>query len=239
MSSSGPIRVMIVDDEPPAVERMIALLTAQPGFEVVACESRSARVAERCKALVPDLVLLDIEMPGLDGLDVARALAGAGDDAPSVVFVSAHESYAVDAFGVAAVDYLVKPVREQRLRRALERVRRLRRAEPEYVAVHIGERLRRVALADVRAFTAEDKSTLVHALDGRGVIDQPLRQIEQCHGDRFVRVHRNALVSRAHLRSMCPDRDGVERVELDGLELRLEVSRRNRAEIRRLLTGEE
>lgn len=239
MSDSGPIRVMIVDDEPPAVERMTALVGAQTGFEVVACESRSARVAERCSALAPDLVLLDIEMPGLDGLDLARALAAAGEEAPSVVFVSAHESYAVDAFGVAAVDYLVKPVREQRLRRALERVRRLRRPEPEYLAVHIGERLRRLALTDIRAFTAEDKSTLAHAPEVCGVVDQPLRQIEQRHGDRFVRVHRNALASRAHLRSMCPDRDGVERVELDGLELRLEVSRRNRAEIRRLLTGEE
>lgn len=239
MSAAGPIRVMIVDDEPPAVERLASMVAAQPGFEVVACESRSARVQERCRALKPDLVLLDVEMPGRDGLDVARMLADDSGEGPAVVFVSAHESYAVDAFGVAAVDYLVKPVRETRLRRALERVRGLRRPQSESIAVRVGERLHRVALVDVRAFTAEDKSTLAHSPEVCGIVDQPLKQIEQRHGDRFVRVHRNALASRTHLRSMCPDRDGVEHIEIDGLELRLEVSRRNRAEIRRLLTGEE
>jgi len=237
VSAGAKIGVLIVDDEPPAVERLSAMVSEFPECRIVGCESRASRVVERCAALRPDVVLLDIEMPEIDGLALARRL-GAGESSPAVVFVTAHDRYALDAFGVAAVDYVVKPVRASRLRRALGRVADAAGADAGSVAAHVGGRLVRVPLAEIRAFTVSDRTTIVHATSGRSVIDDSLRTLEQRYRDRFVRVHRNALASRRHLRSMYRDRDDVERIEIDGLAEGLEVSRRNRAAVRRELTGD-
>lgn len=238
MNAGRSIDVLIVDDEPPAVERLSELVASFPECRVVGCESRPERVAQRCRELRPDAVLLDIEMPTLDGLALARALR-AEADAPAIVFVTAHDRYAVEAFGVAAFDYVVKPVRAERLRRALRRVRQSRAGGDEtFVAAHVGGRLLRVPLAEIRAFTVEDKCTVVHTDSRRAVLDRPLKTVEDEWGDRFVRVHRNALASRYHLRALYTDTDGVERLQVDGLDQDLEVSRRNRAAVRRCLVGE-
>ena len=227
--------VLIVDDEPPAVERLADIVAGIPGFEVTGCESRPERVPARCERLRPDVVLLDVEMPGMSGLDIAHRLAGM-ERPPAIVFVTAHDRYAVEAFGVAAVDYVVKPVRAERLKEALRRVTPSRPAPGRFVPARIGERLIRLPLDDVRAFTAEEGSTLVHSVQGRAVIDEPLKTVEQQYPADFVRVHRNALVSRYHLRSLYTDDEGVERVSVDGLDHGLEVSRRNRTTVKRLLT---
>ncbi|MGB0514070.1 MAG: LytR/AlgR family response regulator transcription factor [Wenzhouxiangellaceae bacterium] len=235
MNERPRLRVMVVDDEPPAVERMAALLADRDDAELVGCESRAARVIERCASLRPDVVLLDIEMPDSDGIEVARGLAR-GAHPPAVIFVTAHEQYAVDAFGVAALDYLVKPVRRDRLARALERAAGKRPRSREWIAGRIGERRVRIPLDEVRAFIAEDKCTLVYALHQQAMVDEPLKTLEQRHAGRFLRVHRNALVSRDHVLELFTDVSDVERVKLEGLDLRPEVSRRNRAAVRELLT---
>ena len=234
MNQRPRLRVMVVDDEPPAVERMTALLADRGDVELVGCESRAARVAGRCASLRPDVVLLDIEMPGSDGIEIARGLTR-GEHPPAVIFVTAHERYAVDAFGVAALDYLVKPVRRDRLARALERVAGLRLQSREWIAGRIGERRVRIPLDEVRAFIAEDKCTLVHAVHQQAMVDEPLKALEQRHGGRFLRVHRNALVSRDHVVELFSDTADVERIKLEGVELSPEVSRRNRAAVRELL----
>lgn len=230
-----PKGVLIVDDEPPAVERLVSIVSGISGFEVAGCESRPERVLARCERLQPDVVLLDVEMPGTSGLDIAHRLAAA-ERPPAIVFVTAHDRYAVEAFGVAAVDYVVKPVRPARLREALSRVTPATAAARRFVAARIGERLIRLPLDDVRAFTAEEGSTLVQSVQGRAVIDEPLKTVEHEYRPDFVRIHRNALVSRYHLRSLYTDENGVERVSVAGLEHGLEVSRRNRSAVKRLLT---
>ncbi|MBY6203830.1 LytR/AlgR family response regulator transcription factor [Halomonas denitrificans] len=238
MNSAAACRVMVVDDEPPAVERMVSLLGAEPGVQVVGCESRASRVVERCRSLAPDLVLLDIEMPGANGLDLARELRRL-DPAPAVVFVTAHDDYAVDAFDIPAMDYLVKPVRAERLRTALARLHRRGPAPAEgALAARVGERLLRIPLDQVRALVSEDKCTVVHATGGQALCDATLKDLEARHADRFVRVHRSALVSRPHLRSLFRDAEGVERVAVDGIALEPEVSRRNHSAVKRLVTGE-
>lgn len=236
MSAAVPHRVMVVDDEPPAVERMVALLGAEPGVEVVACESRPDRVAERCRALAPDLVFLDIQMPGLDGLELARTLRRM-DPAPAIVFVTAHAEYAVEAFDVAALDYLVKPVRAQRLRAALGR---LQASEPgeATLAARVGDRRLRIPLDDVRVLSSEDKCTVVHSIDGQALCDASLKELEARHDDRFLRVHRATLVSRRHVRALYRDHEGVERVSVEGTRIEPEVSRRNHASVKRLVTGQ-
>jgi len=234
LKDSGRVRVLVVDDEPPAVERMVALLAERPDIELAGCESRADRVIARCRSLKPDAVLLDIEMPGPDGLDLAGEMAEL-EVPPAVIFVTAHAQYAVEAFGLAAADYLVKPVRRERLLKALRRVRQPEPAVREWVVARIGERRVRIPLDEVRAFTAGDKCTLVHALHQSALLDEPLKAIEARFGARFLRVHRNALVSRDHVRAVFHDGDGIEHVELEGIDLKPEVSRRSRARLREWL----
>lgn len=236
MEEAGRIRVLIVDDEPPAVERLSALVAAFSDCRVVGCESRPGRVPDRCRRLQPDVVLLDVEMPGTSGIEIASELQLL-DPVPAVIFITAHDRYAVDAFDVEAVDYVVKPVRQARLRQALDRVATARRVEPTWISARIGDRLVRIALDEIRAFTAEDKCTLVHAVNAQAVMDDPLKSIEAEFGDRFVRIHRNALASRYHLRSLFTDRADVARVEIEGIDLQPEVSRRNHTLVKKLLTG--
>lgn len=231
---SGRMRALIVDDEPPAVERLGAMLTELAGCEVVGCESRAARVVERCASLAPDVILLDIEMPGVDGLRLAGELKRL-DKPPAVVFTTAHEQYAVDAFAVAAVDYLVKPVRRERLMQALSRVASRRGDDSGTLAARVGDRRVRIPLERVRALTAEDKCTIAYTPDGSALVDDSLRALEQRHADRFVRVHRSALISRGHLRGLFTDSEEVARVEVEGLDFQPEVSRRNHSTIKKIL----
>ena len=229
-------RILIVDDEPPAVERMTTLLGALPEYRVVGCESRSDRVVERCQALKPDAVLLDIEMPGLDGVELARQLKSL-QPTPAIIFVSAYEDYAVEAFGLAALDYLVKPVRMARLKQALDRIETPDSPEQQrFISAKIGDRLLRIALDSVRAFVAEEKAVIVHSLQGLAMMDGSLKQIEQEMGDRFLCVHRNTLVSRRHVRAIYRAADGTEHIEIDDLDFKPEVSRRNRGELKRWLS---
>lgn len=236
MDDAGRIRVLIVDDEPPAVERLSALVAGFSDCRVVGCESRSERVLDRCRRLRPDAVLLDVEMPGISGLEIAAGMQQL-DPVPAVVFITAHDQYAVGAFDVEAVDYVVKPVRETRLRQALDRVASATGFVQGWVSARIGERLVRIALDEVRAFTAEDKCTLVHAVNAQAMTDEPLKSIEEEYGDRFVRIHRNALASRYHLKSLFTDRADVARVEIEGIDLQPEVSRRNHTQVKKLLSG--
>jgi two-component system response regulator AlgR len=243
MNERTPHRVMVVDDEPPAVERMVDLLGAEPAFRVVACESRADRVIERCRKLQPDLLLMDIEMPGFDGIELAHALRSL-DPSPALIFVTAHDEYAVDAFDLAALDYLVKPVRAERLHAALMRFDARVRTDrsgatpPPMLAGRIGDRRLRIPIDDVRALTSEDKCTVVHSSQGRALSDASLKELEERYGDHLMRVHRATLVNRRHIRSLFRDADGVERLTLAGLDLEPEVSRRNHAAVKRLLTGQ-
>jgi len=234
MTEGRRTRVLIVDDEPPAVERLSAMVAGLERFEVVGCESRADRVLERCRQLDPDAVLLDVEMPGIDGLRLASGLLNE-TSAPAVIFVTAHDQYALEAFDVEAIDYLVKPVRQARLRKALERVTASRGQHAPALAARIGDRLVRIPLDEIRAFMAEDKCTVVHAPGLQGLVDQPLKDIQHEHGERFVRIHRNALASRHHLRALFTDAADVVRVEIEGIELKPEVSRRNLTAVRNFL----
>lgn len=235
MSDSPAVRVLIVDDEPPAIERLTGLLSGMAGFEIVGCESRSARVTERCRQLRPDVLLLDIEMPGRSGLELARDLRGCSP-APAIVFVTAHDDFALEAFGVAAVDYVVKPVRAERLIESLRRVIEARGDMP-MLSGRVGERRIRVSLDDIRAFTSEDKCTIMHVNGRRILVEDALKALEQRYPDRFVRIHRNALVSNRHLRALYHDEYDMPRVEIEGLDFDPEVSRRKLAAVKNILSS--
>ncbi len=233
------LKVLVVDDEQPAVRRLQRLLASSTTAECVAAVNTAEQALEACRDLGPDLVLMDVEMPGIDGVEAARRLQ-AEKYAPAIIFVTAFERYAVDAFDLEAVDYLVKPVRSERLQQALKRAasaKRRRSNRTETLSARLGERLLAIPIADVRLLQAEDKYTCVHYLGGEALIEDSLLSLEERFDDRFLRVHRATLVSRRHLRALFRDNDGRERAEIDDCSIQPEISRRNLAAVRQAVKG--
>jgi two-component system response regulator AlgR len=204
------VRIFIVDDEAPARARLRILLSDIAGtcsHEVVGEADRPQAALDGITALRPDLVLLDVQMPGMSGVEVAGRLKQLGADAPSVIFVTAYDAYALQAFDLHAADYLVKPVRAERLAEAIRRAGSLRASytAAENAALH--ERRRhfsvqersRVLLVPVREVLyakAEQKYVTLHTRERDYLIEDSLVSIEEEFGDVFLRVHRNALVAR-------------------------------------------
>ncbi len=239
------MRVLVADDEPLARERLTRLLADLPGVEVVAEAGNGREALEQAAAQAADVLLLDIRMPGMDGLEAARHLAQ-GPDPPAVVFTTAYDQHALEAFEARAVDYLLKPVSRERLARALERARRLSAAEVgalagvgaparSHLSVSSHRGLSLVPVAEVRYLRAERKYVSVGYPGGELLSEEPLKDFEQEFGERFLRVHRNALVAVAHVTGLERDPEGRHRVVLDGVEARLEVSRRLLPGVRRRL----
>ena len=241
------MKVLIVDDEPLARERLAALLADIGGVEVVGAATNGREALESVQRLQPDLILLDIRMPVMDGLETARHL-GALQAPPGVIFCTAYEEHALAAFEANAVDYLVKPVRDERLRAALAKARRWSGGQARGVEqaseagrrrTHLCARVRGslvlVPVVDVDYLLAEDKYVVVHHAKGEVLIEEPLKLLEDEFGDRFVRIHRNCLIARAKLAGLTRAVDGRLFANVDGVTATLEVSRRNLPALRKLV----
>ena len=240
----SPLRVFIVDDEAPARERMKELLgdiAAELPTEVVGEARHGLEALEKIPHCRAQVVLLDIRMPGMEGMEVARHLCTV-DPAPAIVFVTAHDKHAVQAFELNALDYLLKPVRAERLaaalRKALEAAtpigEQLARAAPgprEYISAAERNRIVLVPVRDILFLRAEQKYVTLRTREREHLIEESLIALEREFGDTFVRIHRNALVARAAIRGFeRATSPGEEEphwlVVLDGLAERLPVSRR-------------
>jgi len=233
------VRVLIADDEPLARVRLRGLLARRCDVTVVGEVGDGEAMLEACAELKPDLVLLDVEMPGLTGTAAARRL-GELAERPQVVFCTAYEQHALSAFDLGATDYLLKPVRAERLDEALDRAL-ARRAPPQgtergaWLRARSGNDEVRVALVDVLYLLADEKYVAVHHAGGMWLIDESLRQLEAAHGERLVRLHRNCLVPRERLQGLKTLPDGRVLARLAGTEVAPEVSRRNLPAVRQLL----
>ena len=252
---TGPraLRALIVDDEPLARLRL-ALLVREIGRDgeppvCVAGEAAQAQAAIDWLAHhEADVLLLDIQMPGLDGVSLAARLLELPHP-PAVVFVTAHAEYALRAFELEAADYLTKPVRRERLQAALARVaRRLDRAtatppaSAPVIVVSERGRLVRVPLAEVLYLKAELKYVTLRTAQHSYVLDDALSDLEQRLGERFLRVHRNAVVAKAAVRALerhASDEEGAEgwAVRVAPTDEWLAVSRRQVAAVREALTA--
>lgn len=239
------VRVLIADDEPLARERLRALLAAHADMRVVAEAGDGAAVLAQCDQHAPDLILLDISMPGLDGLETAHRLSLLAHR-PAVVFCTAHDAHALSAFDLEAVDYLVKPIRRERLASALDRVRLLLAgraagsgAQPlngnhahdpdkrrQHLCARLRGSLRLIPIDDVRYLHAEEKYVVVHHAKGEDLIEESLKSLETEFGERFVRIHRNCLVAREELSELRRATDGRVEAVLKHGDRPLEVSRR-------------
>jgi len=234
--------ILIIDDEQPARDRLRRLVEAMPLYTVVGEAANGAQALERIRELSPDVLLLDISMPGMDGMSLARVLQQGGAS-PAVVFCTAYQDQALRAFEVEAVDYVVKPVRAERLEKALDKARRFlgRDAdqEPEreyFLRSTVGGKVVLTPIHRVICLLAEDKYTTVIHEKGSTVIDDSLTELEERFPTLFFRVHRNALISRKHLRGLERTSDGNTLALLSGTDRKPEVSRRNAAALRKLLS---
>lgn len=241
------MKVLVVDDEPLARERMAALLAEIGDAEVIGEAGNGRDMLESVARLQPDLVLLDIRMPVMDGLEAAQHLAVL-DEAPRVIFCTAFEDHALAAFEANAVDYLVKPVRIERLRAALAKARRWsveqarsveQAVEPGRRRTHLCARVRGslvlVPVADIDYLLAEDKYVVVHHAKGEVLIEEPLKTLEDEFEGRFVRIHRNCLVALSRLTGLSRTPDGRLFANVTGVTAALEVSRRNLPALRKLV----
>jgi two-component system response regulator AlgR len=272
------LRILLVDDEPLARLRLRGLVDAitEPRCEVVAEAATGSQATAWLRDHGCDLVLLDVQMPGADGLQVADGLAqrvAAGQAVPMVVFVTAHAMHALRAFELDAIDYLTKPVRRERLQAALARAaqRLAERAavqgqlpaqprdkpappDADFIAIADRGRLRRVPVAEVLYFKAELKYVTLRTASESHVMDGALSELEQRFGDRFLRIHRNALVARWAVRELerhaptnfgdldggDPNADGADSwaVRIVHVDEWLAVSRRQVAAVREALAGQ-
>jgi two-component system response regulator AlgR len=240
------LRVLIVDDEPPARGRLRQLLEEIPDTECVGEGATGEEALSLVESAEPDVVLLDIRMPGIGGLEAARQIA-ALPEPPAVIFTTAYEQHALEAFDAEASGYLLKPVRRDRLAAALERASRPRRTQRTapgdtpagtrraHVSARVRDQIRLIPVADVLCFIAEQKYTTVRHLGGEDLIEDSLRSLEDEFGTQFVRIHRSALVAVAQVEALERDAEGHAWVRLRNGGGRLQVSRRLAAEVQRRL----
>jgi two-component system response regulator AlgR len=238
------MRVLVADDEVPARARLVALLNSAGGdFTVVGEAANGVEVLAQCERQSVDLVLLDIRMPAMDGIEAALTLA-ARPNPPAVIFVTAYDEHALAAFDANAIDYLLKPVRPQRLLRALEKARVLSQEQQAglaeaggYLSVSYRGRVQRIPAGEVILLRADSKYVEVWHPGGMALTEESLRAIEERLPGLFLRVHRNALVAADRARELRKDPVGQYVLSLHGTAELVEVSRRHAPEVRRLLRG--
>jgi two-component system response regulator AlgR len=231
------IKLLIVDDEPLARQRLIAMLGDYPDIQIAGEAANGREAVEKAVALSVDALLLDIAMPVMDGLEAARHLQSL-EAPPAVIFCTAFDSHALAAFETAAVDYLVKPVRQERLAEALVRARRQRAGQQSapplppsdkqrsHLSARLRGSLRLIPIEDVHYLQAEEKYVVVHHARGEDLIEESLKSLENEFADRFLRIHRNCLVASEEFLELRRAMDGAVHAVLRHGSAPLEVSRR-------------
>jgi two-component system, LytTR family, response regulator AlgR len=234
------LKALVVDDELPARGRLVSILRELGQVEVVGEAGTATEALQRIAELDPDLLFLDVRMPGMSGLELARHLASL-DEPPAIIFTTAHDEHAMEAFEAEAVGYLLKPVRKEKLAAATERAQRLNARQLDSVAdvaprTHLSVRqregIRLIRLEDVMSLVAEQKYTTVRHTGGEDLIEDSLRTLEVELGERFVRIHRSALVNRAFIEAVERDAEGRHLLRLRGVPEPMLISRRLVADIK-------
>lgn len=240
------MRVLVVDDERPARERLLHMLNGMNGHMAVGEASNGLEAVQNVQSARPDVVLMDIRMPGMDGLEAARHLAQM-EEPPAIIFTTAYSEHALEAFDTYAVGYLVKPIRQERLEDALFKARRLTKAQLATLSMdsdqkgrtHICARVRGnlelIPVEEVAYFQADQKYITVRHRKGEVLIEDALKNLQTEFGDKLLRVHRNALANIKFIAGMEKNRDGRFLITFKGMDDKLEISRRHVAEARRFL----
>jgi two-component system response regulator AlgR len=241
------MKILIIDDEQLARERLRQVIAELGVASAIIEGSNGAQALDICQSEQPDIVLLDIRMPGMDGIEAAKHIMKL-DTPPAIIFTTAYDQYALSAFDTHAVDYLLKPIRKERLQEALESAKRLTKVQMESlnvsgqgqpqrknISARLGGELRLIPVEDIRYFLAEHKYVTVRYGEGTVLIEESLRSLEDEFTGIFLRIHRNALVAMKDIVSLEKDRSGGHRISLRDIEDSLEVSRRHLPNVRKVM----
>jgi two-component system response regulator AlgR len=240
------MKILIVDDEPLARQRLRGVIEELAAGDVVAEGSNGEQAIQLCESYEPDVVLLDIRMPGMDGIEAAQHIMKL-EAPPAIIFTTAYDEYAIQAFETHVVDYLLKPIRKQRLQEALTAATRLTRAQMQglsedamgdsrqHISARLGGELRLIPIEDICYFMAEHKYVTVRHREGTVLIEESLKSLEKEFEERFLRVHRNALVSIECIAALEKDRAGGHKIKLRDLDDTIEVSRRHLPVVRKMM----
>lgn len=244
------MKILIVDDESLARERLqrqLNEINADTEMDCEILEAENGLVAlEQTEKHNPDIVLLDIRMPGMDGIEAAAKLSQL-ETPPAIIFTTAYDEYALDAFESHAIAYLLKPVRKEKLEKAIQSAKRLNRVQLQsiqpgnaetketYLSVRIHSGVRKIDLDDIFYFQAEHKYVTVKYRGGEVIIEESLKSLESRFEENFIRIHRNALVSKQQLVAIRKDQQGHYLTELKDVDEKLEASRRHVAIVRKFL----
>ena len=241
------MNILIADDEPLARERLRRLVDESESHNVVGEAVDGKEVLLLCSRLNPDIILMDIRMPDMNGLEAAYHLSNL-ENAPAIIFTTAFSEHALAAFDSHAVDYLLKPIRKDRLEEALNKARKVNRAQllelgkneetdhsRSHISAQISGNIHLVPIEEIYFFHAEQKYVTVRHKNGEVIIDESLKSLEEEFGDRFMRIHRNALVATAYLDSLEKQSSGQWMVKIREIQETLEVSRRHMTQVRKQL----
>ena len=224
------LTIMLVDDEALARDRLRRMLESEPAYQVIAEAENGEQAIALATQHAPDIILMDIRMPGVDGLQAAAQLAQT-DNPPAIIFCTAYDEYAINAFDVQAVGYVLKPVRKKALLEALNRAQRISRVQLNaltktskptntpvraHLSVTTTAGLELLSLDDISHFLADSKYVMAFCAGRERVVDESLKTLEQEFKPRFLRIHRNCLVSVAHIQSMRRTKTGQSHIHLRG-----------------------
>jgi two-component system response regulator AlgR len=241
------MKILIIDDEHLARQRLRQVIDELGVADEVAEGSNGGQALELCQQHQPDIILLDIRMPGMDGIEAAQHIMQL-DTPPAIIFTTAYDQYALSAFDTHAVDYLLKPIRKERLAEALESAKRLTRVQLEnlnidggaktarkHISARLGGELRLIDINEIRYFLAEHKYVTVRYSEGSVLIEESLRSLESEFEQQFLRIHRNALVAKNAIIALEKEKSGGHRIKLKDIDEVLEVSRRHLPTVRKVM----
>lgn len=249
------MKLLVVDDEPLAQQRLKLLLKELDQVSQIYVANNGMQAVEACQKNIPDIVLMDIRMPGMDGLEAAQHISQLKNP-PAIIFTTAYDEYALEAFKVNAVDYLLKPVREQKLAEAINKACSLNKAQLTVIkeqhksrtniTAKISGNIKLIPIKDIIYFQAEQKYVTVKYLNrdnstsdrlmlSETIIEDTLKELQKEFSENFIRVHRNAMVSIQFITGIHRDHEGHNYVVLANTDKQLEISRRHLAGIKKLL----
>jgi len=250
------MKVLIVDDEPLAQQRLQQMLGEYSQVSDVYLANNGLQAVESCQQNKPDIILMDIRMPGMDGLEAAEHIS-LMEKLPAIIFVTAYDEYALEAFKVHAVDYLLKPVRADKLHQSLDRACQLNRAQLESIkseinaknkepleansrkniAAKISGNIKLVPIEDILYFQAEQKYVTVKHIHGETIIEDTLKELQVEFEGTFLRIHRNALVAKKFITGLRKDNSGHTFLTIEGDDKNLEISRRHLSSVKKLISS--
>ncbi len=238
------MKVLIVDDEPLARQRLRKMLTTTLDHTIIGEATTGEDALRKTQLTQPDVVLMDIRMPGMDGIEAA-AYINKMDNPPAIIFTTAFSDHALDAFETHAVDYLVKPIKQHRLNKALEAAKRINKAQfnqlrkkqnghsRSKICIKIRGALELIPVEDILYFKADQKYVTLRTDDNEYLIEESLKALEEEFSFQFIRIHRNALIAENAMHGLIKSSAGHICVRFADIDDQLEISRRHLPTIRK------